>query len=115
MTWSILARDADSGLYGLAIASRFLAVGAVVPFPGGPHGAVMSQALPNPELGVRVDDHPDPLAELARLHEVAIPFSAAAFPRRERPHGVLDRAPIERIIARDAGKPLIPDIDIPGD
>ncbi|HUS56197.1 MAG TPA: DUF1028 domain-containing protein [Thermohalobaculum sp.] len=53
MTWSILAKDPKSGLYGLAVASRFFAVGALCPHSGGPHGAAMSQALPNPELGVR--------------------------------------------------------------
>jgi len=53
MTWSILARDPGSGLYGLAVASRFFAVGALCPWSGGPHGAAMSQALPNPELGAR--------------------------------------------------------------
>ena len=53
MTWSILARDPDSGLFGLAVASRFFAVGALCPWSGGPHGAAMSQALPNPELGAR--------------------------------------------------------------
>lgn len=53
MTWSILAKDADSGLFGLAVASRFFAVGALVPWSGGPHGVAMSQALPNPALGHR--------------------------------------------------------------
>jgi uncharacterized Ntn-hydrolase superfamily protein len=246
MTWSILARDPETGLYGLAVASRFFAVGAVVPWSGGPHGAVMSQALPNPELGLRglmllahghgadtvvemlvamdrgieqrqlhvidatgataaytgphcvewcghlaevgvsvagnmlagprvvektlaaykanlglpiverliaamrageaaggdkrgrqaaalriqgpecfarldlrVDDHPDPLAELERLYTVArerfVPFTSAAFPRRNRPYGVLDRALIERVVARNAGKPLSAETEIPED
>jgi len=53
MTWSILAKDPQSGLFGLAVASRFFAVGALCPHSGGPHGAAMSQALPNPELGAR--------------------------------------------------------------
>lgn len=53
MTYSLLAHDADQGLFGLAVASRFFAVGAVCPWSGGPHGAAMSQALPNPELGHR--------------------------------------------------------------
>jgi len=53
MTWSILARDPESGLFGLAVASRFFAVGALCPWSGGPDGAAMSQALPNPELGAR--------------------------------------------------------------
>ena len=43
MTWSILARDADSGLLGLAVASKFFAVGALCPWSGGPHGAAMSR------------------------------------------------------------------------
>ena len=53
MTYSILAYDAEQGLFGLAVASKFFAVGALCPWSGGPHGAAMSQALPNPELGHR--------------------------------------------------------------
>ena len=53
MTYSILAHDVEQGLFGLAVASKFFAVGAVCPWSGGPHGAAMSQALPNPELGHR--------------------------------------------------------------
>lgn len=243
MTWSILARDPETGLYGLAVASRFFAVGALCPWSGGPHGAAMSQALPNPELGaralalvaqgyrpadivemlaamdpgtgqrqfhvidaqgrtaahtgrdcvdwcghlaedgisvagnmlagpqviagtlaayranaglpiverllaameageaaggdkrgkqsaalriqgpelyprldIRADDHADPLAELRRLYGVArerfLPFSAG-MPRIGRPYGILDREVTERIIERDAGKPLMADVEIP--
>lgn len=243
MTWSILARDPETGLYGMAVASRFFAVGALVPWSGGPHGAAMSQALPNPELGqralqilaqghaaantvamltamdpgidqrqihvidasggtaaftgprcvdwcghlsargvsvagnmlagpqvvqatldaysangtlpiverliaamkageaaggdkrgrqsaalriqgpecfvrldLRADDHADPLAEIERLYTVArerfIPFSAG-LPCRERPFGLTDRALIERIIERNAGKPLAASVSIP--
>lgn len=53
MTYSILAHDAEQRLFGLAVASKFFAVGAICPWSGGPHGAAMSQALPNPELGHR--------------------------------------------------------------
>lgn len=53
MTWSILAKDPDSDLFALAVASKFFAVGALCPWSGGPHGVAMSQALPNPELGHR--------------------------------------------------------------
>ena len=53
MTYSLLARDPESGLFGLAVASKFFAVGAICPWSGGPHGVAMSQALPNPELGHR--------------------------------------------------------------
>ena len=236
MTWSIIARDPETGLFGIAIASRFFAVGAVCPWTEGGVGAVSTQALVNPALGprglallreghgaaaardmvmnadqgraarqlhimdasgasaafsgaeciawaghraedavsvagnmlagaavidetlaayrakmeapfverllaameggeaaggdkrgkqsaalvvqgpepytrldLRVDDHADPLPELRRLYGVArerfIPFSRA-FPRPERPYGLTDRDYIEKIIERDAGKPL---------
>ncbi len=243
MTWSIVAKDHETGLFGLAIASRFFAVGALCPWAEGGVGAVCTQAMVNPVLGprslallreglnapdvreiliggnqgraqrqlhlidasgrtaahtgescidwcgdlaadgvsvagnmlagpqvvaetvaayeanlkqpiverliaamkageaaggdkrgkqsaalliqgdeayprlsLRIDDHPDPLAELARHYEVAkerfIPFSTA-FPRPERPYGILDRAFLETIIEREAGKPLTRQIPIP--
>jgi uncharacterized Ntn-hydrolase superfamily protein len=71
---------------------------------------------PYARLDIRADDHPDPLSELRRLHEVAreryVPFSHS-FPTAERPHGILDRDLIERIIERDAGKPLSRDFEMP--
>ena len=64
---------------------------------------------PYPRLDIRVDDHPDPLPELRRLYDIAkqrfIPFSVA-FPGRAEPHGITDRAFLETIIEREAGKPL---------
>src|SRR5437868_10622896 len=47
MTWSIVARDAD-GTFGVAIASRFFAVGALCPYVRANVGAVATQALCNP-------------------------------------------------------------------
>ncbi|HXD39829.1 MAG TPA: DUF1028 domain-containing protein [Ramlibacter sp.] len=47
MTWSIIARDA-SGAFGVAIASRFFAVGALCPHARSGVGAVATQALVNP-------------------------------------------------------------------
>jgi uncharacterized Ntn-hydrolase superfamily protein len=47
MTWSIIARDA-SGAFGVAIASRFFAVGALCPHARSGIGAVATQALVNP-------------------------------------------------------------------
>ncbi len=47
MTWSIVARDA-SGAFGVAIASRFFAVGALCPAARSFKGALSSQALMNP-------------------------------------------------------------------
>ncbi len=48
MTWSILARDPASGEIGAAVASRFLAAGALVPRLAGGIGAACTQALVNP-------------------------------------------------------------------
>ena len=51
MTWSIIARDARSGALGAAVASRFFAVGSVVPWVASGVGAVCTQALVNPYFG----------------------------------------------------------------
>jgi uncharacterized Ntn-hydrolase superfamily protein len=50
MTWSIIARDA-SGAFGIAIASKFFAVGALCPHVRSGVGAVATQALVNPMYG----------------------------------------------------------------
>jgi uncharacterized Ntn-hydrolase superfamily protein len=50
MTWSILARDAD-GRFGVAIASRFFAVGALCVHTRRAVGALSTQALMNPLYG----------------------------------------------------------------
>jgi uncharacterized Ntn-hydrolase superfamily protein len=50
MTWSIIARDA-SGAFGIAIASKFFAVGALCPHIRTGVGAVATQALVNPLYG----------------------------------------------------------------
>jgi uncharacterized Ntn-hydrolase superfamily protein len=47
MTWSIIARDSD-GSFGIAIASRFFAVGALCPYVRANVGALATQALCNP-------------------------------------------------------------------
>ena len=50
MTWSIIARDA-SGAFGVAIATRFFAVGALCPHAESNVGALSTQALVNPYYG----------------------------------------------------------------
>jgi uncharacterized Ntn-hydrolase superfamily protein len=244
MTWSIIAKDPDTGFFGIAITTRFFAVGALCPYAEARIGAVSTQALANPTLGprglallregylapdalgmliradegralrqvhimdrdgrtaahtgedcvewaghltdgegvsvagnllvgpevieatleayrahmelafverllagldagqaaggdkrgrqsaallvqgdepcarldIRVDDHPEPLQELRRLYGVAkecfIPYTYV-LPRSERPFGITDRDLIERIIAREAGKPLQRAITLP--
>ncbi len=53
MTWSIIARDPNSDLIGIAIASRFFAVGAVCTGAEAHVGAACTQALMNPTLAPR--------------------------------------------------------------
>jgi uncharacterized Ntn-hydrolase superfamily protein len=51
MTWSIIARDATSGAFGVAIATRFFAVGALCPYAQSGVGVLSTQALMNPHYG----------------------------------------------------------------
>jgi uncharacterized Ntn-hydrolase superfamily protein len=52
MTWSIIARDALTGQIGIAVATRFFAVGALVPHIAAGLGAIATQALINPYYGI---------------------------------------------------------------
>jgi uncharacterized Ntn-hydrolase superfamily protein len=56
-----------------------------------------------PFLDLRVDDHPDPIAELKRLYQVSLdryqPF-LACLPSAARPAGITDRAAIEAEVER---------------
>lgn len=65
-------------------------------------------ADPYPDLDIRADDHPDPLAELRRLHRVSLE-RFAVFRRhlagRDSSWGELDRTVIDAAVARD-GLPL---------
>jgi uncharacterized Ntn-hydrolase superfamily protein len=53
MTWSIVARDNATGCFGIAVATKFFAAGARVPFIAAGVGAVATQALVNPFYGTR--------------------------------------------------------------
>jgi uncharacterized Ntn-hydrolase superfamily protein len=52
MTWSVVARDPRTGQLGIAVATRFFAVGALVPFIAAGAGAIATQALVNPYYGI---------------------------------------------------------------
>jgi uncharacterized Ntn-hydrolase superfamily protein len=52
MTWSIIARDDFTGQFGIAVATRFFAVGARVPYIAAGIGAIATQALINPYYGI---------------------------------------------------------------
>jgi len=70
MTWSLVARD-PSGAFGVAVASRFFAVGALCPAAKSFRGALSSQALMNPHYvrdGIAALDRGDSAADIvARL------------------------------------------------
>lgn len=51
MTYSIVARDPETGHLGIAVASRFFAVGCAVPYIRGGIGAVATQAFVSPLYG----------------------------------------------------------------
>lgn len=66
MTWSIVARDPATGHLGVAVASRFFAVGGIVPYVRGRIGAVATQAFVNPTWGT----------DALRLMEAGVPPAA---------------------------------------
>jgi uncharacterized Ntn-hydrolase superfamily protein len=69
MTWSILARDV-SGAFGVAVASRFFAVGALCPHARSGAGALSTQALVNPTYaapGLNLLAQGVPAAEVVRI------------------------------------------------
>ncbi|MEK9971004.1 MAG: DUF1028 domain-containing protein, partial [Ferrovibrio sp.] len=51
MTWSIVARDPATGAFGVAVTTRFFAVGALCPHAMSDAGALATQALINPTWG----------------------------------------------------------------
>jgi uncharacterized Ntn-hydrolase superfamily protein len=56
MTYSIVAKDPETGHYGVAVASRFFAVGALVPHLRGGKCAVATQAFVSPIWGIEAAD-----------------------------------------------------------
>jgi uncharacterized Ntn-hydrolase superfamily protein len=53
MTWSIVARDPATGAYGVAVTTKFFAVGALCPHAMSGSGALATQAFLNPTWGPR--------------------------------------------------------------
>ena len=86
-TYSIVACDLDAGQWGVAVQSKFLAVGSVVPWAEPHVGAIATQSYANPRYG------PDGLALLreGRSAGQAIEvLTAADDGRAERQVGVVD-------------------------
>ena len=87
MTYSIVARDGATGDLGVAVQSKFLAVGAVVPWVRAGIGAIATQAYANVAYG------PDGLALLAggaSAQETLDRLVAADPLRDQRQAGVVD-------------------------
>jgi uncharacterized Ntn-hydrolase superfamily protein len=51
MTWSIVARDPGTGAFGVAVTTKFFAIGALCPHAASGVGALATQALVNPTYG----------------------------------------------------------------
>ena len=89
MTWSIIARDQATGSFGIAVATRFFAVGARVPFIAAGIGAVATQALVNPFYGT---DGLALLREGKSAADVVAAVTAADTGREHRQVHVMDAA-----------------------
>jgi len=88
-TFSIVAHDRDTATWGVAVQSRFISVGSVVPFAEAGVGAVATQALANVAYG------PDGLARLRRgaSAEQTVRELTTADPERDhRQLGIVDAA-----------------------
>jgi uncharacterized Ntn-hydrolase superfamily protein len=88
-TFSLVAADVDAGQWGVAVASKFLAVGSVVPWAEPQAGAVATQSYANPRYG------PDGLALLRQglsAEEVVRRLTEADDGRVHRQLGVVDAA-----------------------
>jgi uncharacterized Ntn-hydrolase superfamily protein len=87
-TYSIAACDLDSGQWGVATQSKFLAVGSVVPWAEPRVGAIATQAYANPRYGT---EGLSLLREGLSAEEVVGRLTAADEGRDQRQLGVVDR------------------------
>jgi uncharacterized Ntn-hydrolase superfamily protein len=87
MTFSVVGIDETSGSWGVAVASKFLAVGAVVPWGRAGAGAIATQASANLSYG---PDGLDLLADGLPADEVVARLTGADDGRAHRQLGVVD-------------------------
>src|SRR5579872_137718 len=86
-TFSIVAYDQDSGEVGVAVQSKFLSVGAVVPFARAGAGALATQAFANTSYGPKALDL---LAQGMEPAAVARELTAGDEGREDRQFGIVD-------------------------
>jgi len=87
MTFSIVGFDPDTGSWGIAVASKFLAVGSVVPWGRAGAGAIATQAMANLSYG---PDGLGLLAERFTAEQVVDVLTRADGERDHRQLGVVD-------------------------
>jgi uncharacterized Ntn-hydrolase superfamily protein len=88
MTWSIIAKDPHTGAFGVAVTTKFFAVGALCPYGSGSIGAIATQALVNPLYG---HDGLRLLAEGRPAEDIVAILTAADPGRDVRQLHVIDR------------------------
>jgi uncharacterized Ntn-hydrolase superfamily protein len=88
MTWSIVAKDPQTGAFGVAVTTKFFAVGALCPYGSGSIGAIATQALVNPLYG---HDGLRLLAEGRPAEDIVAILTAADPGRDVRQLHVIDR------------------------
>src|SRR6266487_3869707 len=87
-TYSIVACDLDAGQWGVGVQSKFLAVGAVVPWAEPGVGAIATQSYANPRYG------PEALTLLREgksAQETVAALTTGDDGREHRQVGVVDR------------------------
>jgi len=87
MTWSIVAREPETGHLAIAVATRFFAVGSLVPHIRGGIGAVATQAFVSPLYGI------DGITMLAAGHapeEIVATLTARDDGREQRQFHLID-------------------------
>ena len=101
MTWSIIARDKNTGQFGIAVATRFFAVGALAPHLKSRLGAIATQALVNVFYGT---DGLRLLEQGASAKEVVAAVTAADAGRDHRQVHVID---VQGTTAAHTGKSCV--------
>jgi uncharacterized Ntn-hydrolase superfamily protein len=86
-TYSIVACDLDAGQWGVAVQSKFLAVGSVVPWAEPHVGAIATQSWANPRYG---PDGLDLLRAGKTAEEAVASLTAADEGREHRQLGIVD-------------------------
>ncbi len=102
MIYSIVTDNAEIRKFGVPVRDGLCTVDALLPCKQSAALRIHTTET-YPSLDLRVDDHPEPLTELRRLHEVSKeifqPF-LAFLPSQMNPAGIYDRAVIDAELAR---------------